>query len=150
MKKSYTIILIILILFFAILALRYHRSDTDSYSGVTKIEIKKIIPGDTDIFDEQKMTTIKSWTFSDEESVKVIFNKYTIGLFEPLRPKVSGSEYDPYYLKILYDDGSFEEWILWLDKEFEKDGSAENKSNRFKYKLIDKKYVREIGKLLDQ
>lgn len=149
MKKIYVLVLITislaLIITFSLLS-----NNTNSSSGIKQMEVHKVIIDGTDPFAVEKMDILKNWTFTKEEDIRVVFNKYVIGNLEPSYTWKLDDTYATYYLKITYEDNSVEEWLLKLDEKFEKDGLAENKYHRYKYKSIAKKYVKKIGKLLER
>jgi hypothetical protein len=114
-----------------------------------KLEISRVIVDAKEYFDINKMKIDKGWTFNNNDEMKVIFKGSVIGNLEPRTGKPFDNEYDTYYIKVIHNDNSIEEWVFWLDKQFSKDGVAENKQNRGRYKLINKKDVVEIGNLLN-
>ncbi len=108
---------------------------------IIKVEISKVGLNSEGYFETSKMIMEKTWTFQDTKSIKVFSKESVTGNLEPRAYTQIGDEYNTYYVKINYKDNSIEEWLLWLDNSFSKDGAAENKVNLgkiFGVELIEK------------
>jgi len=147
MKRYFTKILTILCLI--IIFVLASCSGNEDELLIRKIEIHKVAFDLVETFDTEEMKSEKTWTFEDRKSIKVIANKSTIGNLEPRTVKPIDKEYTTYYVKLFHNDDSIEEWIFWLDKEFSKEGIAENKENKGIYKFLNKQDVDKIGQLLN-
>lgn len=145
MKRSFLILL--LLTCFCLLFLLVGCKKQEELK-LNKIEISKVTFSGAETFDPAQMKVEKTWMLEDTKSQKVIFTKKVIGSLEPSTFKPVEENYDTYYIKVVHGDNSIEEWLLWLDKQFSKDGVAENKTNLGRYKLIEKKETAKIGKLL--
>ena len=81
MKKIYVLVLITislaLIITFSLLS-----NNTNSSSGIKQMEVHSYNRR-YDPFAVEKMDILKNWTFTKEEDIRVVFNKYVIGNLEP-------------------------------------------------------------------